>query len=128
VIKLSARDVVAGRTQLGSFWISPDGQLMQVFVGDNKCHGDWGRSYLKDQNMSDQDIYDYFLSKNWIRIRSDVVEFAQGALNTAKDFLRGNVKEEDQNGEIVVNIWPNGLTKHTSPIAVIEADSVYQIR
>ena len=127
MIKLSMRDVVSKRTILGGFWVSPKGMLVPVPWGE-RSHGDWGRRYLKRPEMEDQDVYNYFLGKNWVRVRADVMDFSEDAFRTAKVFLSGNVSEDDMDGDIVVNVWPNGLIKHTTPESVLNADSVYQVR
>lgn len=126
-ITLSFRDKIAKRTILGGFWISPKGQIVSVPWGENS-HGDWGRKYLKRPEMSDQEVYDYFLSKNWVRVRADVIDFSEYALGTAKDFIHNNVPENERDGDIVVNIWPNGLIKYVTPNEVLNADSVYDLR
>ncbi len=125
-VKISSRDIVSERLILGGFWISPDGEKHAVPWGE-KSHGNWGREYLKNPNLSETEVYDALLSKNWVRTRADVIDFSEYALNTAKQFIYETVPEDKRNDEILVNIWPNGLIKRTTPNALLNADSVYEL-
>ena len=131
MIRLSFRDILASRVLLGGWWVSPNGEKFPVpYEGTGAPHARWAKEYLKNPKLTDEEAYSALFSKNWVRVRADVVDLSDeyGAWKVARNFLDTNVPESQKDGEIIMRVWPNNLDKEVTVNDVLEASSVYNLR